>query len=81
MRVIGYGFREESEATRARDLLTTLFGLSDGDASVGDLAGDGVVLAVRAREDKLPLVTEVLVQSGGEPLVDVDERWTRARDA
>jgi hypothetical protein len=81
VRVLGYGFHEASEAVRARDLLTSLFGLGEGDASVGDLAGNGVVLAVRAREDKLPLVTEVLAQHGGEPLVDVDERWTRARGA
>jgi hypothetical protein len=80
VRILGYGFRDGSEAARARELLMHLLDLGDGDAAVGDLAGNGVVLAVRAREEKLPLVTEVLARHGGEPLVNVDERRTRARD-
>ncbi len=76
MRVLGYGFHDETEAARARERLTHLFGLGDDDARVADLADNGVVLAVRAREDNLPHVTAVLFEHGGEPLIDIDESRT-----
>lgn len=79
MRVLGYGFHDATEAIRARQLLTQLCGLRERDARVGDLADDGVVLAVRAREDALPQVSQVLTAHGGELLIEVDERLTRAR--
>ena len=81
MRVLGYAFHEAQKAWRAREVLTERYGLRPGDASVADLADNGVVLAVRAREDNLAGVTRVLAEHGGEQLTDVDERWTKRPDA
>lgn len=76
MRVLGYSFRGANEAARARQVIIRRYNLRPGDAQVADLANDGWVLGVRAREDNLEGVTQLLVAHGGEPLVDVDERWT-----
>ena len=81
MRVLGYAFHEPRKAWRAREVLTERYQLSPGDANVADLADNGVVLAVRAREDNLDGVTQILAEHGGEPLTDVDERWTKRPDA
>lgn len=76
MRVLGYGFESEAEASEAERTLVETYGLGTSDAQLADLAGNGVVLAVRAREENLDAVRSVLEQHGGERLVDVDERWT-----
>ena len=81
MRVLGYGFHEAQQAWRAREVLTERYSLGPGDAKLADLADDGVVLAVRAREDNLDGVTQVLAEHGGEPLTDIDEGWTKRPDA
>ena len=79
MRVLGYAFRQPEAAWTAREVLTEQFRLGPDDASVADLADNGVVLAVRAREDNLDGVTRILTEHGGEPLTNVDERWTGLR--
>ena len=76
MRVLGYRFRAPHEAARAREVVRQRYGLRPEDARLAELADDGVVLGIRAREDNLGGLTRVLVEHGGEPLVDVDERWT-----
>jgi hypothetical protein len=79
VRILGYGFREEQAAWRARDELTEQYKLGPHDTSVARLAGDGVVLAIRATDDNIDGVTRVLAAHGGERLTDVDERWTQRR--
>ena len=80
LRVLGYSFREPEAAWRARQILTERYELGPDDASVADLADDGVLLAVRAREDNLDGVTRILTEHGGEPLTNIDERWTGRAD-
>ena len=79
VRVLGYSFRQAGDAARARRVLTQLYGLRPGDARLADLADDGIVLGIRAREDNVDDVARVLAEHGGEPLVDIDERWTGIR--
>ena len=79
MRVLGYEFEEEDEAQRALSALVDRFELAAEDAHVARLADENHVLAVRAREDNLDAVKELLTEHGGEQLTDVDERWTRPR--
>ncbi len=79
MRVLGYGFHKGGKAAKARQALTRRFGLDPDDARVAELADNGDVLGVRAREENLGAVVDLLAQHGGEPLVDVDERWTGLR--
>ena len=76
MRVIGYSFNEEHAAWRAREVLKERYELNPSDARIAPLADDGVLLAVRAREENLDGVVRVLTQHGGEEVVEVDERWT-----
>ena len=76
MRVLGFGFEREQDASDAERELVAAFGLGPNDSKVADLADDGVLLAVRAREENVSGVKSVLRQHGGEQLVDVDERWT-----
>ena len=79
MRVLGYGFREEVFAWRARDELSQRYQLGPQDTSVGELADDGVLLAVRISDDTLAGVTQILTAHGGVPLTNVDETWTQLR--
>lgn len=76
VRVLGYSFRRAAEAARVRQTIIEQYGIRPTDARVADLAGDGVVLGVRAREDNLEELSRILAEHGGEPLVGVDERWT-----
>jgi hypothetical protein len=50
--------------------------MQPGDAKVGDLAQDGTVLGIRAREENIADLERLLAEHGGTPLTDVDERWT-----
>ena len=79
MRVLGYGFREEVTARRARDELSERYRLGPQDSSVAQLADEGVVLAVRISDDTLAGVTQILAAHGGVPLTNVDENWTQLR--
>ena len=79
MRVLGYEFEEEDEARRALQELVERFELEAEDARVARLADENVVLAVRAREENLDAVKELLTEHGGEQVTEVDERWTRPR--
>ena len=79
MRVLGYEFEQEDDAERALAALVDRFGLGAEDAHVAPLADDKQVLAVRAREDNLDAVKELLTDHGGEQLTEVDESWTRPR--
>lgn len=81
MRVLGFAFHKKGKAAKARQDLTNRFGLAPDDADIAELANNGDVLGVRAREDNLPAVVDVLSQHGGEQLTNVDERWTRPRSA
>jgi len=76
MRVLGYSFRRDGDAERARRELVTRFQLSSSDARLAPLADDGSVLGVRVVEDDLTDVKQILQENGGEPVVDVDEAWT-----
>jgi hypothetical protein len=78
MRVLGYSFRQTTAAMQARQALVDRYLLAPNDARLGDLADDGSLLAVRAREDNLAGVKEVLHAHGGEQLTDVDEGWTKS---
>lgn len=64
----------------AREMLTEEFKLTATDAQMAEYAEGGVVLGVRAREENLETVTDVLELHGGEPLVDVPEARTRRPD-
>lgn len=79
MRVLGYGFKQAAEASRALRAITQRYDLQPGDARLADLADDGVVLGIRAREDDLDEVMRLLDEHGGQPLVDIDEEWTGVR--
>ena len=79
MRVLGYGFREEVFARRAREELSQLYRLGPQDTSVAQLADEGVVLAVRISDHTLAGVTQILAAHGGVQLTNVDEDWTRLR--
>ena len=79
MRVLGYGFQEEEAAQQALDELVDRYELGPNDARVARLADENLVLAVRAREDHVDAVKEVLTDHGGEQLTEVDESWTRPR--
>ncbi len=74
MRVLGYSFREPTDAERVRAVLMERFGLRPDDARLGDLAEDGIVLGIRAREENVAEVERLLGQHGGTPLTDVE--WT-----
>jgi hypothetical protein len=76
MRVLGYAFDEASDARRAMRLLTERYGLQPEDVRLAELGGDGVVLGVRATEDKLAEVATLLRELRGRPVTDVDEAWT-----
>ena len=78
MRILGYGFDEEAAAQQALNDLVDRYDLGPDDARVARLS-DGLILAVRAREDDLEGVKGLLVDRGGEQLTDVDEGWTRPR--
>ena len=80
MRVIGFSFSEERAARRACETLTQQYELRASDARIGPLADDGVLLAVRAREENLDDVMRLLEQYGGQRVTDVDERWTGGLD-
>jgi NAD(P)H-hydrate repair Nnr-like enzyme with NAD(P)H-hydrate dehydratase domain len=80
MRVLGYGFEDEEEAQEALEALAERYELGPADNRVALLADAGTVLAVRAREDNLDNVKELLAEHGGEQLTEVEDRWTRARD-
>ena len=79
MRVLGYGFEDQDEAQEALEALVERYELGPADARVALLADAGTVLAVRTREDNLEGVKDLLAEHGGEPLTEVDERWTRPR--
>ena len=81
MRVIGYSFSDEHAAWRARETLKERYELKSADARIAPLADDGVILAVRAREENLDSVTQVLEQHGGEEVIEIDERWTGVAEA
>ena len=76
---MGYGFEDEEEAQEALEALVERYEMGPADARVALLADAGTVLAVRAREDNLDDVKELLAEHGGEQLTEVDESWTRPR--
>ena len=78
MRVVAYRFseREEAESARSDVLETTEIRIAD----VAAVAEGGTVLGLRASEDTLPAVARIVENHGGEPLVDIDEAWTRRRE-
>ena len=76
MRVLGYRFDRDADAERAQRLLVNRFQMGPTDARLAPLADDGSVLGVRVVEDNLTDVKQILRESGGEPVVDVDEAWT-----
>ena len=50
--------------------------MNPSDADVAEMASNGKVLAVRAREDNLTAVKLILERYGGRPASDVPEGWT-----
>lgn len=79
MRVLGYTFQRGDDAQRARQALSDRYHLRPDDAQVANLAGNGVVLGVRAAEESIDDMRALLRELGGKQVVDVDERWTVAR--
>ena len=79
MRVLAYSFEATEAARSARESLIRQFQLRPSDAKYAPLADDGVVLAVRAREDNLEAVKTVIESHGGSLAEDVPEEWTLPR--
>jgi hypothetical protein len=76
MRVLAYSFPATEAARSARESLIRTFEMHQSDAALAPLADDGIVLAVRAREDNLEQVRSVLEQHGGKATDEIDEAWT-----
>lgn len=76
VRILGYSFDQPAQAHEAREVLMERYGMRPGDAQVADLADDGFVLGIRAREENIPDLARSLRDLGGDPLVDVDEKLT-----
>jgi hypothetical protein len=85
MRVVAARFRGSREALAALDLLRRNLDIGERDAAVAPLGhpgqgeSDDSILAGRFRDEKIAVVAEIVRQTGGEIVADVDETRTRPR--
>jgi len=83
MRVLAARFPDRQRASAVLDRLQRTLDVTPPDIAIAPLgAGDGrgsaqTVLAGRFPEERLPEVTRLVREEGGEIVADVDERWTR----
>ena len=80
MRVVAARFSEPSQAAAARELLQRELDRTDVEVAPlghpGEAGSGDAVLAGRFPEDQVPAAVELVEQSGGEIVADVDERHT-----
>ena len=78
MQVVAYTFNEREEAESARETLLVLFEMSPADALVAPVDVAEAVVAVRAREENLPIVKRILEDHGGDHATEMPEEWAVA---
>lgn len=83
MRVLAVRFPDRQHAAAVLDRLQHTLDVTPPDVAIAPLgASDGrdgsqTLLAGRFPEERLPEVTRLVREQGGEIVADVDERWTR----
>ena len=87
MRVLAARFPDRGRASAVRDLLCRQLHLAPPDVDIAPLgvpgresAGD-TVLAGKFADEQAPRVAQLVRESGGEIVANVDESWTRPRVA
>lgn len=87
MRVVAARFREARRASAALDVLRRRLQVPPLDVAVAPLGtpgqppSDDAVLAGRFPDEQAPVVVDLVRREGGEVVADIDEIWTRPRQA
>ena len=74
MRELGYSFDLAAQARLARSALIERYRMFPDDVRLGDIANDGIVVAVTSPENIVIEVRRLMAAYGGVPTADVDVR-------
>jgi hypothetical protein len=78
MHVVAYTFEDRAAAEDVRQELVVAFELGASDALVARVEGAEAVVAVRARDENLPIIKRILEDGGGEHVTEIPEEWAIA---
>lgn len=87
MRVLAARFSDRGIASAVKDVLQRRLHVAPPDVDIAPLGIPGqpsandTLLAGRFSDDQAPEVAKLVREAGGEIVANVDERWTRPREA